>query len=197
MKSNKDVKLTYHTLVKRYWKKNKDEETFYHPLYEIIDILKYIKRLARLKKFHDLKNDKFCFLASLEFVTKGQNVIAKGFFKSARSEFRPNLIDKRTGLERRNPKGLSEGDIEKTHFVIKCNKEQKEIYLLLESNYHGIAIGAVVEYLTIFQRKYLKAKKIQRNFSIAQSSILGDDFFEQLQQLNRAKIAEVYWEARH
>lgn len=194
MKSTKDVKLTYHILVKRYWKKRKGEEAFYHPLYEIIDILKYTKRLARLKKFHDLKNDKFCFLESVEFTTEAPDVIAKGYFKSARNEFRPNLINKRTGLERKNPKELTEGDIEKTHFLIKCDRNNDEVYLLLESNYHGIAIGAIVEYLTVFQRQYLKAKKIARNFTIAQASIPGNDFFEELGKLNRAKIAEVYFD---
>lgn len=194
MKNEKNVKLTYHILVKRYWKKNKDEETVYHPLYEIIDILKYINRLARLKKFYDMKNGKFCFLESVEFSTEDPNVIAKGYFKSARNEFRPNLINKKTGLERKNPKDLSEGDIEKTHFLFKCDKNKEEVYLLLESNYHGLAIGAVVEYLTAFQVEYLRAKKIARNFSIVQASIPGKDFFEELERLKRAKIAEVYFD---
>jgi len=194
MKTNKNVKVLYHILVKKNWKKRKDEETVYLPLYEIIDILQYIKKLSRLKKFFDLSNDKFCFIESVDINEHNEYTLAKGFFKSARNEFRPNLINKRTGTERKNPKEISEGDIEKTHFVIKADKSKEEVYFLMEYNYHGIGIGAAIDYFTFFLRKYLKFKKISRSFSIVKAVIPGNEFFEELQKLQRAKIAEVYFD---
>ena len=97
MKTTKDVKITFHTLVQREWKKDKDDPTVNNPLYEIDQILHFVKKLPLLQKFYDLKDDKFCFLQSVDFVKDNANTIIKGFFKSARNEFRPNIINQYFG----------------------------------------------------------------------------------------------------
>lgn len=194
MKTTKDVKITFHQLFKKKWKKKDEESSTYFPLLEINDIIVFIKKLPRLQKFHDLKGDKFCFLESVEIVKEDSIVIFKGFFKSARNEFRPNLINKRNGAERKNPKELTEGDIEKTHFVIKIDKSREEVYLLLEHNYHGVTCSNIIEYFTSFNRSYLKYKGKPQNFTIVQAIIPGSDFIDGLQQLSRTKIAEVHFD---
>lgn len=194
MKNTKDVKITFHILVQRQWKKDKDDPNVYNPLYEIYQILHFVKKLPRLQKFHDLKDDKFCFLESVDFVKDNSNTIIKGFFKSARNEFRPNIINKKTGTERKNPKELAEGDIEKTHFLIKIDKNTKEVYLLLEYNYHGIGINNIIDYFSVFLNAYLLSIDKPRSFTINQAVIPGNDFLYELQNLSRAKIAEVYFD---
>lgn len=194
MKTDKDVKVHFFILTKKNWRQAKDEKTVIYPLYEINDIILYVKKLLKLKKFFDLQDNKFCFLESVSSVNEGSNIVFKGFFKSARNEFRPNLLNKKTGEERSNPKLLTEGDIEKTHFVIKIDKAKQEVYLLLEYNFYGVSINNIIDYFTHFLRQYLKTIKRPRNFTIVQAVIPGNDFFDELQRLGRAKIAEVYFD---
>lgn len=194
MKTDKDAKVNFFVLTKKNWGQAKDEKTVYYPLYEINDIILYVKKLSKLKKFFDLKDNKFCFLESVNIINEGSKTIFKGFIKSARNEFRPNLLNKKTGEERLNPKLLTEGDIEKTHFVIKIDKAREEVYLLLEHNYYGVSINNIVDYFTYFLRQYLKTIKRPRNFTIVHAVIPGNNFLDELLRLGRAKIAEVYFD---
>jgi hypothetical protein len=178
----------------RKWKKGKKDKTSLEPFLEVKDIVSEIKKLGRLKKFYDLNNGKFFFLESIEIIENNSDVILKGFFKSARNEFRPNLINKKTGTERPNPKLLTEGDIEKTHFVFKIAKDRDEVYLLLEYNYHGITCSNIIEYFTHFHRIFQKKKGHTQFFTIVQAIISGNDFFDGLQLLKRTKVAEVHFD---
>lgn len=157
MNTSKNVVITYHRILQRMWKNNNDVEEKYLPFYMIGDIFKYIKTLRKKDKFFELKNDKFCFIDSVDEDIIDSNIILyKGYFKSARNEFRPNLINKVTGNERKNPKEITEGDIEKTHFVIKVSKSDKEVYLLLEKNYYGITSNNFINYISGFTKSYIE-----------------------------------------
>lgn len=58
------------------------------------------------------------------------NEFASGYFKSAKYNHRPDLIDKENLSERSNPKRTTEGEGEKTHFAMGV--KNNEILLLLE-----------------------------------------------------------------
>lgn len=193
MKTKKDVKIFFYQFYMKKWTKGEKEGSGIQPFTEITEIVTLIKKLARLKKFYDLNNGKFFFLESVEIVKNDSETILKGFFKSARNEFRPNLINKKTGEERANPKLLSEGDIEKTHFIFKVATHRDEVYLLLEYNYHGITCSNVIEYLSHFYKTILRKAGDKQFFNIVSAIIPGDDFFDGLQQLKRTKIAEVHF----
>jgi len=127
MDKTKDCKILFNTLIQRMWKDNQDDPQVDNPLYLIQDIITYAMKQGKTKRFFDLKKDnKFCFLESATVTeTKKVPTLIAGYVKSARSEFRPDLINKKTGAESKNPKEISEGDIEKTHFVIKIDEKEK------------------------------------------------------------------------
>lgn len=177
------------------WKKKLADSKIDKPLYIINEITDFISKQSKTKRFLDLKDNKFCFL---ETVSKEQNennvTIIKGIFKSARNEFRPNLIHKKTGIERKNPKEISEGDIEKTHFVIKVDKINDEVYLFLEYNFHGIFTQNVIDYFENFYVQMLKPNGQSRNSSIKHFVIAKNNFLTELETLNRTKMAEIYFD---
>ena len=194
MKTRKDVKVLFYQLFMQSWKRGEKENSALHPFIELREIISYVKKLSRLKKFYDMNNGKFFFLETVEIVEDDSDVIFKGFFKSARNEFRPNLINKKTGEERPNPKQLAEGDIEKTHYVFKIAKKRDEVYLLLEFNFHGVTCSNIIEYFTSFYRTYLRSINNSQSFTIKLAFLPGNDFFDGLQQLTRTKIAEVHFD---
>lgn len=184
----RDIKIQFYSLLKREWKSPKQEDIVEAPYYDIKDALEYVSKLPRKKRFYDLKNDKFCFLDTYE-VNKN---FCFGYFKSARNEFRPNLINKSTGTERKNPKEKTEGDIEKTHFVIRIDKANEEVYLFLEHNYTGISIHNMIGYLTKFSREYATKEDYSSRFSIVYQMISRNNFLTELDKLQRTKIAEIH-----
>jgi hypothetical protein len=193
----KKVKVTFHTLVQRMWKKQNEDEIEERPFYLVEAILTYINKLAQKTKFHDLKNNKFCYLETISMeIISDDIVLLTGFFKSARNEFRPDLVNKRTGKERKNPKEITEGDIEKTHFIIKIDKKQKEVFLFLENNFYGITINNIIDYLTNFSRKYSDVKGEKKNFTIVHYDIPRNNFLTELEALSRTAIAEVHFDKK-
>lgn len=194
MKTTKDVKVLFYQLYVRQWKKGERESSQLEPYLEVEETLTKLNRFARLKKFYDINDGKFFFLESFNSVEDDENIILKGYFKSARNEFRPNLLNKKTGQERPNPKLLVEGDIEKTHFIFKIAKERSEVYLLLEYNFYGITCSNVIEYLTHFQKILHKDDATKKYYEILNSMIPGTDFIEGLQFSKRIKMAEVFFD---
>ena len=196
MKDNKKVKITFHTIVKRMWKKIKNQSIKDEPFWMAENILSYIQKMSKKERFYNLKGGKICFLESLKKEVIDENTyMLSGHFKSARTEFRPDLIDKKTGKERENPKKMSEGDIEKTHFVLKFSKED-EVYLLIERNPSGINIDNFVNYITFFTKKYLEERKEKKNFTILHLEIPRNNFLTELENLERAVQTEVYFDKK-
>ena len=133
--------------------------------------LKKIKNIARLNRTFDLSGDKFCLLDNLTIDVN----TCYGFFKSARNEFRPKLIDRRTLIERNNPKSKSEGDIEKTHFLIKKDSNG-EIILFLETNHSGITVNNFVHYIQNFARAIDARNNLTTRYKIIFSIIAKHNF---------------------
>lgn len=184
----KDTKIQFYTLMKREWKSSNQVDNVETPFYEVSEALEYIFKLPKKKRFYDLKNDKFCFLDNLSI----DKNLYSGFFKSARNEFRPNLINKITGNERKNPKQKSEGDIEKTHFVIKIDETNNEVYVFFEHNYTGISIQSLINYLNRFSREYASKNNSSSRFTLFYQMIARNNFLTELEKLERTKIAEIH-----
>ena len=198
--STKDVKITFHTLIQRMWGQNNvignNEQPFFL-VGKVLDYIGNIKSKDKMQKFYDLRDKKFCFI---DFVYKTDidetDVVYSGVFKSARSDFRPNLINKRTGNERKNPKGISEGDIEKTHFLVKLSKRDNEVYLFMEKNFMGVSPTVFVNYITRFTNSYLQHIDEKRNFSIQKTDIMMNNFLTEVERLSRTITAEVYFDKK-
>lgn len=198
--ATKDVKITFHTLIQRMWGQNNvignNEQPFFL-VGKVLDYIGNIKSKDKMQKFYDLRDKKFCFI---DFVYKTDidetDVVYSGVFKSARSDFRPNLINKRTGNERKNPKEISEGDIEKTHFLVKLSKRDNEVYLFMEKNFMGVSPTVFVNYITRFTNSYLQHIDEKRNFSIQKTDIMMNNFLTEVERLSRTITAEVYFDKK-
>ena len=195
MNTSKNVKVSFHTFVKCMLKSGEHIE---EPFYMIEKVLDYISNITdNRNRYYELKSGKFCFIDSISKERIDENVtLFKGVCKSARNEFRPNLINKKTGKERKNPKELSEGDIELTHFLIKISKFDKEIYLLLERNHNGVSHLNFTNYINEFTTKYLKQIGQAKDFSIIRMDVPTNNFLTELERLNRTVQAEVYFDKK-
>lgn len=181
----KERKISYNTILKKDWKSQNE-----FPYKEIEGLIRYINTLKKNEKTFDLKDAKYCLLQDAKIEkTEDDKIIITGFFKSAKNLFRPNLWDRLTGEERKSPKKISEGDIEKTHFCIKITPD--ETFLLLEINGNGISIGHVINYFTFYTKKHLKSQKQTKAFSIFYMKIGKDDFLHEIKRLKRVRIAEI------
>lgn len=193
MNTTKNVKVSFHTFVKCMLKSGEHIE---EPFYMIEGVLDYIGSIKdKRKRYYDLKSGKFCFIDSINKETIDENVtLFKGVCKSARNEFRPNLINKKTGNERKNPKELSEGDIELTHFLLKITKFDNEVYLLLERNHNGVTHLNFTNYINEFTKKYIEQKGQKKDFSVTRMDVPTNNFLTELERLNRTVQAEVYFD---
>ncbi len=185
--ATKETKIHYYSIIKRLYKTRGQEENEEFYFDEIFEIFKKIKKKSRIKRSFDLKGDKFCLLGELEV----DDTICYGFIKSARNEFRPNLIDRKTLKERNNPKEKSEGDVEKTHFLIKKDSSG-EIILLLEYNHFGITIRNFINYVQTFSKKIDEKDKKTSAYKIVYAVIANNNFLTELERMKRAQVAEVY-----
>ena len=189
-KSTKDVKIGFHTIIQNHYKEPEELNRRQNPFFDVIEVLTFVSKLSKVKRFYNLQDDKFCFIDNVDTTFKDGISFTTGFVKSARNQFRPNLIDKRTGNERPNPKALTEGDIEKTHFCIRI--DQQEVMLFLQNNFHGISTRSLINYLKHFEGIRLGKLKQSMTFSLDFADILRNDFLTELENMKRVKTTEIF-----
>lgn len=107
-----------------------------------------------------------------------------GFFKSAKYNHRPSLIDKQNLVERQNPKKTTEGEGEKTHFSIGV--DGNEVLLLLENKRDGVQINTFESYLKTF----LRVKN--KNYMVHVGLSVKGDFKAKLKELERVLAVEIF-----
>ena len=189
MPITKTRKIAFNTVIKRQYISG-DES----PYFDISKIVKYVLTLGKKDKQFEMKDDKFCLLQAATIVKVGNNTVITGIFKSARHTFRPNLIDRATGDERHSPKKLSEGDVEKTHFAIKIPED--EVFLVVEINGNGVSSNQIVEYFSVFTKKYLTSKGLTKNFSVKFFKMGRADFLTEIKSMKRIKLAKIYFDKK-
>lgn len=193
MDNYKTRKIEYYSLVK----KNYREHNTPTPFTEVATLLKSINSLSRQKRIYDLKSDKYCLLDSFALCKDNENdnvFIVSGMLKSAISNFRPKLINRRTAIERDNPKEKAEGEIECTHFCIKIynTEDYKDVIILFERNANGVSINNFINYLNNFN-KILTQKKGQKvKYAINHCIIAREDIEDAITNLARTKVAELH-----
>ena len=193
MKKSKEIKIHFLSVVKNNWQNNKQATQKTEPFYDVENVFKFMKKLAKKSLFYDLKGDKFAYLGDIKYETGPNNSqLVIGLFKSGRNEFRPSVVNRVTGDERKSPKNKGESDIEKTHFIFRIDRKSKETYLFLESNHFGLTPFNVINYLNKFTKDYCKDKKLNSKFSLGHFIIPRNNFLTELNRIKDAKIAEVY-----
>jgi hypothetical protein len=190
MPNSKTRKISFNTLIKKIWRSGQEV-----PFFEISDTVKYVQTLSKRAKQFEMKENKFCLLQSAKIEKDDDgNTIISGLFKSARHTFRPNLLDRSTGDERPSPKKLSEGDVEKTHFVFKLTND--EVFLVVELNGNGVSIAQIIEYFNSFTKKYIHSKGERKGFTLKYLKIGRTDFLNEIKLMKRVKLAKVYFDKK-
>lgn len=163
------------------------------PMLDIKDILSDILAMSASERIQDIKRQKFCLLETFRVVEENeQYILLSGIFISGRRQFRPNLIDGTTAVERENPKRWNEGEKEKTHFAIKVDLRQDEVFFIMEHNFQGVNIQNAVNYFNHHYRLKNRSLEIPTRFSIHFLTIAQNNFLTELERLSRSVLAEIY-----
>lgn len=156
----------------------------------ICTLLNFIGSQTLVQRKQDMGDDRFCFLAAKSFDPRTH--IARAIFKSAKHSYRAPLIDRNTLNERDNPKTLDEGEVYKTHLVMKCS--QNEVITVIESAMNLLTLKSVVDYLNLYIRRYDAAHPEDPNgIQFKYELVPEDDFAQALANMDRVKAATVYF----
>ncbi len=133
------------------------------------------------RKIDDSRTNRIHLLSRLRM----QSDVGVGYFISAKHHHRPPLIHSETLNTRDNPKEITEGEEEKTHFALGFRND--EAYLLLETKHGGISMNKFVYYLS----RHLRTTRDDRATIICDIIVAGD-FIAKLRTLSRVSAAEIF-----
>lgn len=170
--------------------KDPEEKDIYLNNDLFIDTIILIEKESKIEKREDIiKSNKFYFLDMASRKQIGLNTVIKLIFKSAKFKHRPDLIHHKTLKERDNPKLMEEGEEEKTHIILK--KEKDRLLCLFEEKQSGITFNQFIRYITMFNKKFSDLNKAEK-FLIEDSVIPGGDFIDRLESLDRVTQGEFF-----
>ena len=112
--------------------------------------------------------------------------LVKLVFISARYGIVRNVMNTETYKDRGTLKEKPDGDLEKTHVVIKAADDGCAI-ALYEYNKDGISFAKIIAYMSHFIKEYHKAKEDMLYYRITYKNIVSRDFLKSLEKLNRIK----------
>ncbi|MBK9479121.1 MAG: hypothetical protein IPN99_09850 [Bacteroidetes bacterium] len=176
--------IKFYTLIQKDWETSNSPI----PAQRVKYIIDMVILLERKKRVFDITKQKFCVLESSTF--NESNKTHSLIFKSAKTDYRPDLFDRETIQERKNPKKSTEGDGEKTHLIIKYKDD--DVFIVLEKNGKGINIRAIVKYFQKFAKKYMASINEKLNFSFEEIPMIKENFLEEIKKLKRVVLGQVY-----
>lgn len=157
------------------------------------NLLSYINGLEPINRKIDLSSERFCFMDNMQVFESGE--YTRILFKSAKHSYRAPLLDRETIDERDNPKRMTEGEQMKTHAVAKFLPN--DVILFLEQGSNCMTNNNIAYYLNQFVSQYNEEhleSAIHGTF-VAQQ-ILKEDFFDQLQSMDRVVKADIVTDKR-
>ena len=156
-------------------------------VYDIMDITKAFSEMLSYITAKDLKERKQDLVASqkvvwidsfMELDAGNYNII----FKSAKYNHVRNEINTETMESLGTRKKQPDGDEEKTHLCIRMAQGQQRYLAVHESNYYGITIKCIVNYLNECFRKYNEDLNSPYHYEVAFEIMPGDDFLNSLKE---------------
>ena len=155
-----------------------------------IKVMRYCMRMVKNRRLFDLPNHKFCFLDECSESVRHENLF-QIVFKSAKHSYRAPLLDKNTANERDNPKTLEEGELYKTHMVIKFQENDECGAVYIENAQNLLTMQQVVIYLNFILRKYNEEEDrgLQIEGCFKQSAMARSDFRQALDEMSRVSVA--------
>ena len=145
------------------------------------ELIEYINNLSGTQKRKTILGNKYGLISTSRLRQSGNR---RTLFKSATNNFRPPLLNKVTVEERESPKTLDEGETQKTHLVTK--KIGEDLIAVLEKFQDGLSIVQIMNYLNSF------STNLEVPFRFTYETIANQDFLEELRDLRRVTIAEVF-----
>lgn len=143
-------------------------------------LLSYVvsKKLTERKK--DIAtSEKVVWLDSYEDLGAGNfNLI----FKSAKYNHVRNEIDTKTMQKTGKRKRPQDGDEEKTHLCIRLAECENRFLAVHESNYLGLTLNCILEYLNEQFEKYNEDGKEPYHYSIESEIMPGEDFMSSIKK---------------
>lgn len=159
------------------------------PIKDILQPLtNYIVALKRVDRKLDMLDEKFGYVENSTFIKEGR--LCQMLLKSAKHSYRAPLVDKNTMGERPNPKTMNEGELNKTHLMMKF--VDGDAIVAFETGRNLFPIKMFVNYLNVFLNKYKSQNNHISEGHFEYQKILRDDFREILDNMQRVKIATVY-----
>ena len=165
-----------------------DDSEALPPQQYIQEILDYITKKPKEDRRRELGDDRFYFLSECKELPD-HNDIQTLVFKFANYGRLPPLIERTTLDERDNTRELTEGELQRTHAVIRYFDD--EAILLLEVSRPAITISRLREYLRIFGQSLSASKGLNHDYRIESGIIPKGDFLQELHKLKRARMGTI------
>lgn len=170
------------TTMKVRMRQNEPLEDFESDLVAVCEYTTNLEKKLRKKDFEKAK--KIVYLDYQEY-DKENNILYLRF-KSARYAKSREVIDTETLSSRGILKKLKDGDEEKTHVVIKFDRDDNAV-CIFEKNSDGIGVGQLFEYLNDRIIKYHSVQGDNIYYSIVFANIVSKEFLEALDNVKRIK----------
>lgn len=148
---------------------------------QLLQALSHTTALPVVERAEELAENRFMFLESVRTSSSGN--LWYLVFSSAKYNFRPPLLHRKTGARRESPKELPEGDECRTHAILQ--PRENECYLLLEEFKAGVGIANVMAYLKKRLKDYQSENGLSPKHTIDLSVVPQDDFMEQVNAAER------------
>lgn len=152
---------------------------------DMADILKKVNSFDLKDKTEHFKSD--CKVAYIETVSHDvEGKLLELTFKSAKYGMVRTVIDTETYENKGFLKKRPDGDLEKTHIMMKFVDNSTAI-ALYEYNRDGIGLTKIMGYINRFIKKYHHEKSDMIYYSITHKNVVSRDFLKSLEKINRIK----------
>lgn len=160
----------------------KSPDSFVEDMANVLEDINLYEKSAKTDHF---KSD--CKKVYIDNVSYGEeSKLLELTFKSARYGVVRNVMNTETFKDRGFLKRRPDGDLEKTHIMIK-QVDSSTAVALYEYNKDGIGFTKLVAYMNRFIKAYHKKEKDMLYYSISHKNMISKDFLKSLEKLNRIK----------
>lgn len=158
---------------------------------DLIDVLLHYHEFTRnTKKIKEINREKIGMVEGLHkydpVSNPSERVFYYGHFLTAKHSFRPNLIHRKTGTQRKSPKEKDEGEVEKSHFGLVYDGD--EALFILEINKNGLTYNQL---LVLLSKYYADKSRTKPNFNLRANVVVVDNWKEVLQAAKGMKEIEI------
>jgi len=165
-------------------KRIKDVKKLHSYEEDIVEILTKVSKLNRKKKSKDFKKENKVIFLDHFFYDSDKHIIKLKFLSAKYSSMR-TVINTKTFINRGILKKIDDGDLEKSHILIKFEDDNGAIGLS-EYTKDGISFSKAIEYINDFIEKNHDNKDMIF-YKMSYDNIVSRDFLESLRKLKRIK----------